>query len=203
MRGARRVAVVVLVAALGPGGLVACSDTPSDTVTPASRNRPDVTATGPAEAVGGASATSDVPALPASELPELPGYTYVRAAGVPEVVPELDRTFVSGYVGRAIRRDGAGGAAAGVVQLVRLRKVSSTTDAFVDGFVEQYAQTTDFRDERLAGERVRTASRLRGRPGGLVTWRYGRDLVLVYSAAGTAAAKRVARACLEAAEAAE
>ena len=198
MRGARRVATVVLVAtAVVCGGLMACSDPSSDTVTPASRSRPDAAAPGSAEAVDGASATSGVPALPASELPELDGYTYVRAPGVPEVVPDLDRRFVSGYVGRAVRRSAA---EAGVVQLVRLRRVTSTTDAFVDGFLEQYAQTTAFSDERLAGERVRTASHLRGRPGGLVTWRSGRDLVLVYSPAGPAAAKRLARAYLEGAE---
>lgn len=195
MRGARRAATVLLVAAVGPAGLVACSDPPSDTVTPASQSRP--APPGAAETIGSPTATSDVPALPESELPELAGYRYVRAPGVPEVVPDLDRDFVSGYVGRAVLRDGG---AAGVVQLVRLRKVTETTDAFVDGFVEQYAQTTAFRDERLAGERVRTAARLRGRPGGLVTWRSGRDLVLVYSTAGTAAAKRVAKEYLAAAE---
>jgi hypothetical protein len=43
---------------------------------------------------------------------------------------------------------------------------------------------------------VRTTSRLRGRPGGLVTWRSGRDLVMVYSSAGLTAAKRLARAYL-------
>jgi hypothetical protein len=193
------VAAVLLAAAVGPAGLVACSDPPSDTVTPASQSRSAVIGTGSAATIGKPTATSDVPALPAGELPELSGYSYERATGVPEVVPELDRDFVSGYVGRAVREDGEGTADC-VVQLVRLRRVTSTTDAFVDGFVEQYAQTTAFRDERLAGERVRTTPRLRGRPGGLVTWRSGRDLVLVYSSAGLPAAKRLARAYLAAAE---
>ena len=188
-------AAVVLAAATGPAGLVACSDPPSDTVTPASQSRPAAIGSGSVATIGRPAATSEVPALPAAELPELSGYTYVRAAGVPEVVPELDRDFVSGYVGRAVREDGEG-APDCVVQLVRLRRVTSTTDAFVDGFVEQYAQTTAFRAERLAGERVRTTSRLRGRPGGLVTWRSGRDLVMVYSSAGLTAAKRLARAYL-------
>ena len=192
-------ATVVLVAAAGSAGLLACSDPPSDSVTPASQSRPGATAADGSTAIGGPTATSEVPALPAGELPELSGYDYVRMAGVPDVVPDLDRDFVSGYVGRAVREDGEG-AADCVVQLVRLRKVTSTTDAFVDGFVEQYAQTTAFREERLAGERVRTTPRLRGRPGGLVAWRSGRDLVLVYSSAGLPAAKRLARAYLEAAE---
>jgi hypothetical protein len=188
------VATALLLAAVG---LVACSDSPSDTVTPASQSRPAAAAPGSPETIGKPTATSDVPALPESQLSRPAGYAYARAPGVPEIVPDLDRDFVSGYVGRAVRQDGKD---AGVVQLVRLRKVTETTDAFVDGFVEQYAQTTAFREERLAGQRVRTTSRLRGRPGGLVTWRSGRDLVLVYSTAGPAAAKRVARAYLEAAD---
>ena len=195
MRGAPRGATVALAAAVAAVGLVACNDPPADTVSPAAQSRPVPTAVAGTAATGAPSPSSEVPALPASELPALPGYAYAVVPGVPETVPELDGDYVSGYVGRAVRR---GDADAGVVQLVRLRRVTPTTDAFVDGFVEQYAQTTAFRAERLAGERVRTSSRLRGRPGGLVTWRSGRDLVLVYSASGLADAKRVARAYLAA-----
>ena len=188
-------AAVAVVAAVGSAGLVACSDAPANTVSPAAESRAVPAAAGSSAATGAPSPSSEVPALPASELPALPGYSYAQAPGVPETVPDLDGDYVAGYVGRVVRR---GAVDAGVVQLVRLRRVTSTTDAFVDGFVEQYAQTTAFREQRLAGERVRTASRLRGRPGGLVTWRSGRDLVLVYSATGPAEAERLARAYLAA-----
>jgi hypothetical protein len=195
MRGALRAAVAATVILLASAGLVACSDPAQDTVSPAAASRPATSVGGtPRPSVTGApSSSAAVPALPESALPALAGYTYARGAGVPETIRGLDRDFVSGYIGRAVRR---GGTDAGVVQVVRLRRVTPSTSGFVDGFVQQYAQTTSFRSERLAGQRVRTTSRFRGRPGGLVTWFRGRDLVLVYNAAGVTAARRVARAYL-------
>jgi hypothetical protein len=195
MRGPLRVAVAAVLVA----GVAACSDPPTDTVSPASRSRSVTGGATPAPAIATDTPTdvAEVPALPESELPRLDGYRYARVADVPGSIPGLAGDYVSGYVGRAVRR---GSQDAGVVQVVRVRRVTSTTPAFVEGFLQQYAQTSSFRAEKLAGERVRTTSRLRGRPGGLVTWLAGRDLVLVYNAAGLAGAREVARAYLRAAD---
>jgi len=191
-----RVATAVL---LGTLVATACSDPPADTVSPAG-------ATGAAPAATDAPVPGPIPpgtsppgvpavvTLPESDLPELDGYAYARAAGIPDAVPGMDAGFVSGYIGRAVMR---GPERAGVVQLVRLRRTRAATD-FAEAFVQQYAQTSDFDGERLAGRRVRTTSLLRGRPGGLVTWVDGRDLVLVYAEGGLSAARRVARSYLDA-----
>jgi hypothetical protein len=196
MRGALRVPVVAaLVVAAGTAGVAACSDSPTDTVAPASQGRPVTTTPEAVTSTGAPTAVAEVPALPESSLPALDGYSYARAAGVPETIPGLARAYVSGYVGRAVRQ---GSRDAGVVQVVRVRRVTSSTPAFVDAFLQQYAQTASFSGERLAGQRVRTTSHLRGRPGGLVTWLAGRDLVLVYNATGLAEAREVARAYLRA-----
>jgi hypothetical protein len=195
----RRVVRATAAALLGTLVVTACSDPPADTVTPAG-------ATGPAPAAAGTTAPGAAPAgtsppgvpavvtLPESDLPELDGYAYARAAGVPDAVPGLDADVVSGYIGRAVMR---GRDRAGVVQLVRLRRTRAATD-FAEAFIQQYAQTSDFDGERLAGRRVRTTSLLRGRPGGLVTWVDGRDVVLVYADGGLSAARRVARTYLQA-----
>ena len=196
----RRVVGAAATVLLGTLVVTACSDPPAaDTVTPAG-------ATGSVPAVTGTTAPGPAPAgtpspgvpavvpLPESDLPELDGYAYARAAGIPDAVPGLDAGFVSGYVGRAVMR---GRDRAGVVQLVRLRRTKAATD-FAEAFVQQYAQTSDFDGERLAGRRVRTTSLLRGRPGGLVTWVDGRDLVLVYAEGGLSAARPLARTYLQA-----
>jgi hypothetical protein len=194
-RAVRLVATVLL----GTLVVTACSDPPAERVTPAGGVAPTSAASGartPGATPGGTPATG-VPAvvvLPESDLPELDGYTYASAPGVPVAVAGLDAGFVSGYIGRAVLR---GRDRAGIVQLVRLRRTTAATD-FAEAFIQQYAQTSDFDGERLAGQRVRTTSLLRGRPGGLVTWVDGRDLVLVYAEGGVSAARRLARAYLQA-----
>jgi hypothetical protein len=179
---------VILCSAL----VTACSDTSTDRVAPAGGTASPGATAATDRPSPGASGGPAVGAVPDSDLPELEGYTYARAGDVPDTVPGLDPEFVAGYVGRAVLRDGD---RAGVVQLVRLRRTAEASD-FADAFVRRYAQTGDFESERLAGRRVRTTSLLRGRPGGLVTWLDGRDLVLVYAGGGVAAARRVARSYL-------
>jgi len=192
-----RVVPVTTAVLLGTLVLAACSDPPADTVARAGVTGSAATAA-PVPGTNPAGTPSPgVPAvvtLPETDLPELDGYAYARAAGVPDAVPGLDAGFVSGYIGRAVLR---GTERAGVVQLVRLRRTRAATD-FAEAFVQQYAQTSDFDGERLAGRRVRTTSLLRGRPGGLVTWVDGRDVVLVYAEGGLSAARRVARSYLQA-----
>ena len=192
-----RVVPVTPAVLLGTLVLAACSDPPADTVARAGVTGSAATAA-PVPGTNPAGTPSPgVPAvvtLPETDLPELDGYAYARAAGVPDAVPGLDAGFVSGYIGRAVLR---GTERAGVVQLVRLRRTRAATD-FAEAFVQQYAQTSDFDGERLAGRRVRTTSLLRGRPGGLVTWVDGRDVVLVYAEGGLSAARRVARSYLQA-----
>jgi len=191
-----RVATAVL---LGTLVATACSDPETDTVAPAGATGAAPAATRvpvPGTTPPGTSPPG-VPAvvtLPEADLPELDGYAYARAAGIPDAVPGMDPAFVSGYIGRAVMR---GPERAGVVQLLRLRRTRAATD-FAEAFVQQYAQTSDFDGERFAGRRVRTTSLLRGRPGGLVTWVDGRDLVLVYAEGGLSAARRVARSYLDA-----
>jgi len=192
-----RVVPVTTAVLLGTIVLAACSDPQADTVARAGVTGSAATA---APVPGTTPAGTPSPGVPAvvtlseTDLPELDGYAYARAAGVPDAVPGLDAGFVSGYIGRAVLR---GTERAGVVQLVRLRRTRAATD-FAEAFVQQYAQTSDFDGERLAGRRVRTTSLLRGRPGGLVTWVDGRDVVLVYAEGGLSAARRVARSYLQA-----
>jgi hypothetical protein len=195
----RRVVSATAAVLLGTLVLTACSDPPTaDTVTPAGATgavpATGTTAPGPAPSGTPSPGVPAVVPLPEADLPELDGYAYARAAGIPDAVPGLDAGFVSGYVGRAVMR---GRDRAGVVQLVRLRRTKAATD-FAEAFVQQYAQTSDFDGERLAGRRVRTTSLLRGRPGGLVTWVDGRDLVLVYAEGGLSAARPLARTYLQA-----
>jgi hypothetical protein len=188
MRGVVRLTAVVVLGSLAvtPVALTACSDPPAENVTAA--------ASGRAGAAPGPSATP-VPPLPDSVLPVPDGYEYAPAADVPAAVAGLDPRFVSGYAGRALVRDGS---RVGIVQVVRLRR-SAAADEFVESFVQQYAQTGDPGTDRIAGQEVLTASRLRGREGGLVGWRDGRDLVLVASPDGVSAARRLARAVIDAA----
>ena len=192
-----RVVPVTTAVLLGTIVLAACSDPQADTVARAGVTGSAATA---APVPGTNPAGTPSPGVPAvvtlseTDLPELDGYAYARAAGVPDAVPGLDAGFVSGYIGRAVLR---GTERAGVVQLVRLRRTRAATD-FAEAFVQQYAQTSDFDGARLAGRRVRTTSLLRGRPGGLVTWVDGRDVVLVYAEGGLSAARRVARSYLQA-----
>ena len=192
-----RVVPVTTAVLLGTIVLAACSDPQADTVARAGVTGSAATAA-PVPGTNPAGTPSPgVPAvvtLPEADLPELDGYAYARAAGIPDAVPGMDPAFVSGYIGRAVLR---GTERAGVVQLVRLRRTRAATD-FAEAFVQQYAQTSDFDGERLAGRRVRTTSLLRGRPGGLVTWVDGRDVVLVYADGGRSAARRVARTYLQA-----
>jgi hypothetical protein len=179
----RRRAVVLLGSLACAAALTACSDDPPATnVAPAGNAR--TASPGPSE--------TPVPALPDSVLAEPDGYHYAPAADVPATVTGLDPRFVAGYLGRALVRDGK---PVGVVQVVRLRR-DVDAEPFVESFVQQYAQTGEPGTERIDGEDVLTASRLRGRAGGLVSWRDGRDLVLVASPESISAARRLARAIL-------
>jgi hypothetical protein len=184
----RRVVLATAAVLLCSPAVTACSDPPTDQVATAGASP-----SGAARPTGPASDAPTVTALSESDLADLEDYTYAQAPGVPETVNGLDADFVTGYIGRAVLRDGE---RAGVVQLVRLRRTAAA-DEFAEAFVQQYAQTGDVDRERLLGQRVLTTSLLRGRPGGLVAWVDGRVLVLVSAEGGVAAARRVARAYLQ------
>jgi hypothetical protein len=131
-------------------------------------------------------------ALPVSVLKPMPGLTYSKIKGAPEVMPEMKAKaeFWEGMITRQISRQST---LAGTVQLMRVRPGVITDKAWGDGalreIIAEFAQTKEFTEVQISGQDVLLTKKARDTGGSVAGWLDGRDFILLLARPGLSAQK--------------
>jgi len=151
---------------------------------------PSASATGvPADVVPTASTLGTttnlkVRALPESALEPVPGFEYKRIPGGSDVPPEMETRsdIFEGSINRSIYWEGV---EVGAISMVRFRAGFIADDKMAKktlrDSMEDYAQTKDFIEEKMAGQTVLSAKNIRGTNREVAGWLEGDDLTIVFA----------------------
>lgn len=132
-----------------------------------------------------------------SVLRPIPGLTYAKIKGSPDITPDLARkaSVLEGIITRQMVR---GPSVAGTVQVLRVRPgviSDASRDEALRTILFEYANTRDFTEVRISGQNVLTSAQVRDTGGTLAAWFKDRDIVIIFAKRGLSAEK-IARSYL-------
>lgn len=138
----------------------------------------------PAASTPGATTNLKVRALPESALEPVSGFEYRKIPGGSDVPPEMETRsdIFEGSINRSIYWDGV---EVGKISMVRFRAGFIADDKMAKktlrDSMEDYAQTKDFIEEKMAGQTVLSAKNIRGTKREVAGWLEGDDLTIVFA----------------------
>jgi hypothetical protein len=193
----------LLVLGLVAATVSSCGSSDSGTAAPASTTIAVATTVAPAassEPTVAPTLASElrVQELPVSVLAPIPGLTYSKIKGSPDVVPEVaaQPEIWEGTITRQMKMQSA---LAGTVQVLRVRNAPTTDtadetekaekDAAVQQLISDFAQTKKLTEVKISGQDVVIAEQVRDTGGSAACWLDGSDFILLFARQGLSVKK--------------